>query len=333
MNQLDPNRNVLVTGATGFVGRNLVEALLNLGYSVTCLVREASLARAPHGPNIRLVPGDLNDPKAVRRATTGVAVVYHLAGLIKAARREDYFRVNQTGTRILLEAVAETNPNLCRFIHVSSLAAAGPSKLDRGLVEDDKPRPISWYGESKLLSEQEAGRFAGSLPVTILRPSAVYGPHDTETVLAFRMIKKGYLITPGRSIRRFSLIHVHDLASACIKAAHCISPSGEVFFVSRPEIYTWEDVGRAAGKILERDYRRISLPKWAAETVGFAGDLWAGLTGRAATLNSQKVRELLEPSWICNSSKVQAVLGFIPEIDLSTGINETVRWYQNQGWL
>lgn len=324
---------VLVTGATGFVGRNLVEMLLNGGYAVRCLVRSAGKARELAQQGAQLVIGDINDARTVREAARGVHTVFHLAALIKAASREDYIRVNRTGTRVLLEALAEVCPDLNRFVHISSLSAAGPSRGNGPLDEKEKPCPVSWYGESKLLSEEEVGRFAGAFPVSILRPSAVYGPHDTETLLIFRMVQRGCLVTPGRFIRRFSLIHVRDLVSTCIRAAECPTPSGEVFFISRPEIFTWEDVGRTIAEKIGRKYRQCSFPGWIAEAIGYAGDLWAGATGRPATLNSQKIRELLQPSWICNPSKAKTVLGFSPEIDLDCGMTETVRWYKSQGWL
>jgi dihydroflavonol-4-reductase len=329
----NPARNVLVTGATGFVGGNLVEALLRKRYSVTCLVRNSSSTRSLQKQNVRLVVGELNDPASLRIAAQGIQAVYHVAGLIKAAKREQYFRVNQLGTRLLLEVLAETNPGLSRFVHISSLAAAGPSQGEHGLTEEDKTNPVSWYGESKLKSEEEVLRFSKVFPTTILRPSAVYGPQDRETLLIFRMIKQGCLFTPGRFIRRFSLIHVNDLTDACIKAGEGNSPSGEAYFISRPEIYTWEDVGRTIAHKLGKRYRQIAFPKWVAVTIGLAGDLWAAATGLPATLNSQKVKELLQPSWVCNPSKAQAVLGFCPAIDLERGMNETVRWYLSQGWL
>ncbi len=333
MTQNCSNRQVLVTGATGFVGRNLVEALLHCGYAVRCLVRSASNAHELQKQGAQLVVGDINDAHAVRQAARGIDAAFHLAALIKAARREDYIRVNQTGTRILLEALAECSPNLARFIHLSSLSAAGPSNGERGRVEDETPNPISWYGESKLKAEQEVARFASAFPVIILRPSAVYGPHDTETLLIFRMVQRGCLITPGRFTRRFSLIHVRDLVSACIKAAECRAPSGETYFVSRPEVYTWGDVGRAIAQKLGKTYRQLSFPKWIAKAIGYAGDCWAGAAGRPATLNSQKVRELLQPYWVCNPSKARTELAFSPEIDLDSGMNETVRWYRSRGWL
>lgn len=333
MARVDNSPSALVTGATGFVGGNLVEALLRKGYSVTCLVRDKSDTRALQKQPVQVVVGDINDPAAIRKTGHAIHAVYHTAGIIKAADREQYFRVNQLGTRRLLETLTEVSPNLSRFVHVSSLAAAGPSVGGRGLTEGEKPNPISWYGESKLASEHEVLRFAKAFPVTILRPSAVYGPGDRETLLIFRMIKHGCLFTPGRLARRFSLIHVDDLATALIGAGEKNTPSGEIFFISRPETYAWEDVGRAMARALEKRYRGISLPQWMAMAAGVAGDFWARVTGRPASINSQKVRELLEPSWLCDSSKAREGLGFSPVMDLESGIRQTVRWYQSHGWL
>ena len=145
------NSQVLVTGATGFVGGRLVKALLQEGYSVTCLVRKTSNTRTLQEMPVRLVVGDLENRETVRDAVRGIDTVYHLAGAIKAAGREQYFRINKTGTRLLLEALTETNPGLKRFIHVSSLAAAGPSPESRALTE--KETQIRFHGMEKANSD------------------------------------------------------------------------------------------------------------------------------------------------------------------------------------
>ncbi len=327
------NRNVLVTGASGFVGGHLVWALVQRGYSVTCLVRSTSDTKALPKSGIRLISGGLTDRASVREAVRQVSTIYHVAGAIKAAHREAYFKVNQEGTRRVLESVAESNPHLSRFVHVSSLAAAGPSSGGRALTEEEKPNPISWYGESKLQSEQEVLGSKDLFPVTIIRPSAVYGPRDKETLFIFKMIQRGCLFTPGRFGRRFSLIHVSDLVHALIAAGEQETRSGEIFYVSRFETFSWDEVGSAIANALAKTYRRISFPQWLAIAAGLAGDTWSGLTGRAATINSQKVRELLAPSWICDSSKARAVLGFNPETNLEYGVNQTANWYRQNGWL
>jgi dihydroflavonol-4-reductase len=333
MPNADQPRTVLVTGATGFVGSNLVRALLRKGDAVTCLVRKTSAIDALQKEPVRLVAGDLADASAIREAVRAIDIVYHVAGAIKAAGRKQYFQANHLGTRLLLETLAEVNPGLRSFVYVSSLAAAGPSIGNRSLSEEQKPSPISWYGESKLAAEQEVLQFAQRFPVTILRPSAVYGPGDRETLLIYRMINRGLLFTPGRHERRFSLIHVDDLAAGIIAAGERPAPSGEVFYLSRPEIYAWEEVGRAIALALGKHYRRVSLPQWMAKAAGFAGDYWARIAGRPASINSQKVRELLEPSWLCDSSKAQTQLGFSPIIELEKGIQQTALWYKTHGWL
>ena len=327
------NSQVLVTGATGFVGGRLVKALLQEGYSVTCLVRKTSNTRTLQEMPVRLVLGDLENREAVRDAVRGIDTVYHLAGAIKAANREQYFRINKTGTRLLLETLAETNPALKRFVHVSSLAAAGPSPEGRGLTEKETANPISWYGESKLGSEQEVLKYEDVFRVTILRPSAVYGPGDRETLMIFQMIRQGWLFTPGRFIRHFSLIHVDDLSAALIQAGRQDIPSGEIFFVSRPESYTWEEVGQAIARAMGRSYRSFAFPGSIARMAGIAGDTWSFLSGKPATVNSQKIKELLQRSWLCDSSKVRTGLGFNPRIDLESGIRSTLHWYQNNSWL
>jgi dihydroflavonol-4-reductase len=329
----DDSRNVLVTGATGFIGSNLVRALSRKGYSVTCLVRKTSNIDALPKESIRLVIGDLSDAAAIREAGRTISIVFHLAGAIKAANRQQYFYANQLGTRLLLETLAEVNPGLKRFVFVSSLAAAGPSVNGRGRTEEQKPEPISWYGESKLAAEMEVLRFRDVFPVTILRPSAVYGPGDRETLIIYRMIQRGCLFTPGRHTRRFSLIHVDDFAAAIIEAGERDTSSGEIFFHSRPEVYVWEEVGRAIAQALGKHYRQVSLPKWMASAAGIAGDFWARITGWPTSINSQKVKELLEPSWLCDSSKARVHLGFNPAIGLENGIQQTALWYQNHEWL
>ena len=326
-------KTALVTGATGFIGGNLVPALLQKGYSVTCLVRSSSDTQMLRKLPVRLVSGSLDDPEAVRQAATGVRVVFHIAGLTKAPDRETFFLVNRTGTSRLLEILTEIDPGPARFVYASSLAAAGPSSPNKPLVEEDTPNPVSWYGESKLAAEEEVLKHVDTFPVTILRPSAVYGPGDKDIYLIFRMIQKGCLFTPGRHIRRFSLIHAHDLVNVFIKAGESNTATGEIFFISRPEIHTWEEVGREIARELRKKYRRIPFPEWLALAAGAAGSFYSRLSGRTSALNTQKVRELLQPSWTCDPSKAQTALDFSPALDLGSGIRNTIQWYQQQGWL
>ncbi len=326
-------KTALVTGATGFIGMHLVDSLLRKGYSVTCLVRSSSDTQRLQKFPVRLVFGSLDTRRAIREASVEPGIVFHIAGLTKARNRAEFFHVNQTGTANLLEILAEAEHRPLRFVHSSSLAAAGPSTLQRQLTEDDDPKPVSWYGESKLESEREVQKFADVFPVTILRPSAVYGPGDRDIYLIFRMIQKGCFVVPGRSVHPFSLIHVQDVVDAFLQAGESDTPSGEVFFISHPEIQTWETVGRIIARELGKTCLRFSVPQWLALAAGSAGSAYSSLTGKMVALNIHKVREILQPAWTCDPSKAQAILGFAPRVNLENGIQDTVRWYKQNGWL
>ena len=185
-------RRVLVTGGTGFIGSHLVERLLGNGYDVTCLVRELRQVRWLQGMEVRLAQGDCMLPESLADAVPGVSLVFHCAGLTKGKHARDYYSVNHLGTKNLLDACARHNPGMRKFILVSSLAAAGPSGRTAGKTTDT-PHPVSDYGRSKLLAEEETLKFKDRFPVVILRPSAVYGPRDADVFELFRWAAKGYI--------------------------------------------------------------------------------------------------------------------------------------------
>jgi nucleoside-diphosphate-sugar epimerase len=181
----------LVTGATGFIGSHLCEELAKRGYQVTCLVREKSNLKWIENIDLKLIVGDCKSIDSLFHAVTDIDYVFHLAGLTKACSKNDFFCANTEGTENLIKAVAEKNPKIKRFVYLSSLAAAGPSNNGSPLREDAEPRPVSSYGKSKLEGEKAVLKYKDLIPITILRPSAVYGPRDKDLFVFFKMLKKG----------------------------------------------------------------------------------------------------------------------------------------------
>ena len=180
---------VLVTGASGFLGSHIAEALVKDGHDIRVLVRETSdrrfLAGFPHEEAI----GDVTHPASLPPALAGVAAVVHAAGLVKARSPEEFDAVNAKGTANLLAALDEAAPGLRRFVYVSSLAAHGPSEDGRPRPPDAPPLPITAYGRSKLKGEELVRAWRGSTRAVIIRPPVIYGPRDSQLLPFFRLAR------------------------------------------------------------------------------------------------------------------------------------------------
>ncbi len=163
----------LVTGANGFVGSHLVDLLLESGYQVRCLVRGTSDLRWLEGKNVELRHGGILDPSSLAGAVRGADYVFHVAGITRARRREDFLRVNGEGTRNLAEACAKHAPGVRKIVYCSSLAAGGPAPSSRPIDEESPAVPHSTYGRSKLEGEIALLRLADRLSYSIVRPPAI----------------------------------------------------------------------------------------------------------------------------------------------------------------
>ncbi len=321
--------NALVTGATGFVGRHLIDALTACGDAVTALVRSPTKAAGLTERGVRIAAGDLGSTEALRAAVRGQDVVYHVAGLIAARNEAEFLSVNRDGTARLVAAAAEEGRP--RIVLVSSLAAAGPSERGTPLSGSEPPRPVTAYGRSKLAGE--AALRAGPLPWTIVRPPAVYGPHDTEMLRVFRAAKLGVVPVFGDGTQELSLVYGPDLGRALAAAGRTNATTGRVFYACHPEVLTSASVVRTVGRSMGRTVRLIRLPRWAARNaLGITGAL-ARLAGRATLLTPDKANEFFAPAWTCDPTRLTASTGWHPEFDLATGAAATVAWYRASGVL
>ncbi len=326
---------VLVTGSTGFIGSRTVEELVRQGASVRILLRPESRSPFPAGV-IEECRAGYGDSESLDRAVAGVGMIIHLAGVTKAVDEEGFFAGNVTPVENLLKAVSRTNPSLERFLLVSSLAAAGPaSSPSPGVRESDRPEPVSAYGISKLLGEEAAKRHAGSVPLTIVRPPAVYGPGDRDVLEVFRMMQKGLLVSGGSVKRqRFSMIHVDDLVEGMLTALRSAAAVGQTYFLASPSPYGWDDVVEAARPVLGFwPLLRIGLPVPLVFGLGALLEAAAGFTGRPPLINRDKAGELTQDYWVCSTEKATREIGFTAAMQLEAGISATLQWYKEKGWL
>jgi nucleoside-diphosphate-sugar epimerase len=298
---------------------------------VRALVRPGRAPAALADLDVEVVRGDVTDPASLPAAVRGVDVVFHLAGVRRAPRREEFFRVNAAGTRLLLEACAAHAPGLARFVLAGSLAAAGPSATGRR--EEDPLAPAEWYGESKAEAERIAFSFADRLPVAVARPPRITGPGDRENLLFFRIVRRGLLLGLGGAPRPLSFVDVEDCARGMLLLATRPEAVGQAFFLASPERTSIEGLQREVARALGEHARLVRIPAAALRALGSLADVASRATGRHLPINRKLAEQVLAPGWVCETDKAQRMLGFAAEIDLAASIDRSARFYLEAGLL
>jgi dihydroflavonol-4-reductase len=324
---------VLVTGASGFIGSHLVELLLNKGYNVRCLLRKSSSTAWLKDLPIEIVYGDVFDVKALENAVRGVDYVYHSAGLTKAKKKDEYFKANAEGTRILLEAAIKVNPSMKRFVLLSSQTAAGPSPTATPVTEEIEPRPITTYGRSKRAAEEVVLAAQDRLQWTIVRLPAVYGPRDKDIYAFFKTMRGGLQPVAGFKDKFVSLLHVDDVVRGVVMAGESEAAIGRLYFLSSSRIYGWDEIGRITRQVLGRNAITIRIPEWGIYTVSAFAEFFSLFSPKPALINFEKAKDMVQDYWTCDSSKAKRDFGYEQQVSAEDGIKGTIAWYVRQGWL
>ncbi len=307
-----------LTGASGFIGRRLVPLLVADGWRVRLLLRRDPVCPEWRGTDPQIVAGGLGDPVALRQLVEGADAVVHLAGLIKAARRRQFYAVNHQGSAALADAVLAAAP-AAKFLQVSTIAAREPALSD--------------YAGSKRAGEDAVLQRLGAR-ATVLRPPAVYGPGDRESLLFFQMGGRHWIPLAGKPDARAAMIHVDDLTALLVAQLREV-PRGAVLTAAdgRPAGYSWREVFRTAALAVGNPRARLfQAPGALLHTIALAGDI-ARAFGSASMLNHQKLRELRHRDWSVSQAEWARPTGWQPRYPLSDGFGQTVAWYRRAGWL
>jgi nucleoside-diphosphate-sugar epimerase len=297
-----------ITGGTGFVGARLLKLALREGHSVRALTRRPQ----PSAEGIAWIEGRLEQPASLRRLVENSDAVIHVAGVISAPDRRAFEAGNVDGTLAMLAAATAAGTR--RFVHVSSLAAREPG--------------LSLYGESKARAE-ELVRGSG-LDWAIVRPPAVYGPGDRETLELFRMARLGLMLLPPRG--RLSLLHADDLARLLLALAAPDAPAGLTVEPDdgRPGGWTHRQFGQALARGFGRRALTVSAP---GPLIRMGARIDRLLRRNRAKLTPDRAAYFCHPDWVASPDKAVPASLWVPRIDSEAGLAATAKWYREQGWL
>lgn len=299
---------IAATGGTGFVGSHFLDTAIGAGHQMRALTRRPQ----PPRTGVEWVEGDLSDCDALRRLVTGCDSVVHIAGVLNARDPQEFERGNVKGTLAMLAAA--TAAGITRFVQVSSLAAREPK--------------LSLYGASKAHSEKLVE--GSGLDWTIVRPPAVYGPGDRETLELFRMANLRLMLLPPRG--RVSLIHVDDLARLLLALATTGEPAKSMFEPDdgRPRGWTHKQLAKAIGNAVGKSNVALSMPRTMLK-MGAAIDQ---LVRRdKAKLSADRAAYFSHRDWVVKDDRRPPETFWRPQIDTEAGLSATADWYRSMGWL
>lgn len=321
---------VLVTGANGFIGSHLVRALLQRRHEVRCLVRSTGDLSSLRGIPVHICIGDVTKPETLVEPVKGASYIYHLAAELLVTSREEFDAANTQGTvNLLATAQQHARKTLKRFLFVSSEAAAGPRADATPRTEADLSTPMSWYGWSKDHAEEAVKDAAGKLPVTIVRPSSVYGERERDLSQIFWVLEYHIHPVPGFETKKMVMVYVGDLVDGIIRAAESGRTKGQTYFLNRPEVLTAFEVVKTIARAMGKPTGlTIRTPMWVVTLAAPFAEIIHHFTRERAKLTRDKAREISQRFWVATPAKAKHDFGWEAGHSLLEGMTRTTAWFR-----
>ena len=324
---------VLITGASGFLGFHIVTAAIENGLDVYAAVRKNSNIEHLKDLPVQYVYIDFEDEEAMFRQLTehGIEYIIHAAGVTKAIRQDVYNKVNAGYTLNLAKAAERLGDRFKKMVFISSLAAVGPlQNNDDTITESTTPRPVTAYGRSKLLAEQNLATV--SIPTTILRPTAIYGPRDKDIFIVVKTVNSGLDPYIGKLLQQLSFVHAKDVADLSIKSLFVTDAVG-IYNITDGNNYNRYQFADIIKNILKKKAFRFHIPMPLVKSLAFFLETTNGWLNKPSVINREKLYELAAKNWICDISKAKKDLAYAPKFDLQSGLEDSLAWYTKNKWL
>ena len=334
-------KKILITGASGFIGSFLVEKGLEEGWDVWAGIRKSSSKEYLKDERIQFIDLFFNDKdrltsqlKEFTEINGKFDYIIHNAGVTKCLNTEDFYRINFQYTADFIDALIGADAVPDKFILMSSLSAFGigdeinytPIKLT------DTPNPNTAYGRSKLKAEQYL-QAAKGFPYIILRPTGVYGPREKDYFLMIKTVKSGLDVGAGFKPQHLTFIYVKDLVNTAylaLKSNH----ANKAYFVADGDVYTDKEYTALVKETIGRKHvLSIKVPLWILKSVSVVAESISRLTKKPSTLNRDIYKIMKQRNWECDIQPLIDDLDFSPRYTLKKGLEESVKWYRENGWL
>ena len=314
--------NILITGATGFIGRHLAYRLAKENYSVRCLVRRSSDISCLSNLNVDIFYGDLLSKDSLGNALEKVDLIYHLAGEVYSRKKDDYYKGNILATNNLLEACEEKRPK--RIIFLSSTGIYKPAEAKTLLNEESECEPITFYGKTKLGAEELIKKH--KIPWVIIRAPVIYGPHQPTVLNRFFLDvfnkRKIYIVGKGDNLR--SLCFIDNLVEGLVLLANKVDVDGKTYILSDNSPYTFNEIIKAGSRVVQQSVDVTHLPN-------FLGDIsWkiCRLMDNVFSLCFVELYAIKKTQFheAYDISKAKNEIGYCPSITLEEGMKSTIDW-------
>ena len=329
--------NILITGASGFIGSFIVEEAIRRGFETWAAVRGSSSRQFLTDERINFIELNLSSEEQLKEQLKDHQFDYvvHAAGVTKCLNKADFHRINTEGTQNLVRAIQALKMPLRRFVYISSLSIMGAIREQQPyteILESDEAKPNTAYGRSKLEAEQWLDTVE-DLPYVILRPTGVYGPRERDYFMMAKSIQSHTDFAVGYKQQDITFVYVTDVVQAVFLACEK-GVTGRRYFLSDGEVYQSSTFSNLIRKELGNPWWiRVTAPIWVLRIVTFIGEYVGHLTGKVTALNNDKYNIMRQRNWRCDIKPAQQELGYEPKIKLEEGVRRSIKWYKDNKWL